>query len=122
MPGSPREGVSNPRCGRGGLDQTLEGFRLVHGHVGQHLAVEIYPGLLQAVDHPAIAKATGARRGVDALYPQRAEGALTHLAVAVSVLTGLLDRLLGDADGILAAAVITLGLLDHLAVAGIGGN
>ena len=34
-----------------------------------------------------------------------------HLAVAIGVLPGLLDRLLGDADGILAAAVIALGLL-----------
>ena len=94
----------------------------MHGDIGKHLAVELDPGLLQPVDQPAIGEAILARRGVDALDPQRAEGALLHLAVAIGVLAGLLDRLLGDADGILAAAVIALGLLDHLAVAGMGGN
>jgi membrane-associated protein len=39
-----------------------------------------------------VAKALGADRGVDPLDPQRAEVALLHLAVAVSVLPGLLDR------------------------------
>src|SRR5262245_20094518 len=111
-----------PRGLRSSLDQAFEGCGLVHGDVGQHLAVELDPGLLQAVDQPPVGESVLARRRVDALDPQRAEGALLHLAVAISVLAGLLDRLARGADGILAAAVIALRLLDHLAVAGMGGN
>src|SRR5262249_14431584 len=36
------------------------------------------------------------------------KGALAALAVAIGVLHRLLDRLLGDADGVLAAAIVTL--------------
>src|SRR4029079_3147711 len=63
-----------------------------------------------------------ARGSIDALDPQRPERALPHLAVAIGVLPGLLYRLLGDANGVLAAAVIALGLLQHLAVASMAGK
>src|SRR5207302_1546956 len=63
----------------------------------------------------------GADRGVDALDPQSAEAALLHLAVAVGILPGLLDRLAGDADGVLAAAVIALRLIQNALVLGAGG-
>src|SRR6185312_3367813 len=53
--------------------------------------------------------------------PQRAEIALAVLAVAIGVLQRLLDRLLGDADCILAAAVKALGGLQDLLVPGVGG-
>ena len=59
----------------------------------------------------AVGQALLARRGVDALDPQRAEVALTVLAVAVGVLLGLVHRRLGGADGVLAAAVEALGRL-----------
>jgi len=65
-------------------------------------------------------KRTLARRRVDALDPQCAEGALAALAVAVGVLHRPLDRLLGDADRILAAAVVALDLFQHLLVLGVG--
>ena len=50
-----------------------------------------------------------AHRGVDALDPQGAELALAVLAVAVGVLHRLVDRGLGGADGVLAAAEEALG-------------
>src|SRR5262249_776877 len=104
------------------LDETLEGLRLVHGDIGELLAVDLDTGLLQPIDQPPIGEAVLARRRIDALDPQRAESALPHLAVAIGVLPGLLDGLASDADGVLAAAVIALGLLDHLAVPGMAGN
>ena len=67
----------------------------------------------------AVGQAERAHRGVEALDPQRAEGALLPLAVAEGVLVGLLDRLLGDADGVLAAAVIALGGLVDFLVLGV---
>ena len=63
------------------------------------------PALFEAVDKSAVGQAVLAHRGVDALDPQGAERALARLAVAIGILQRLLDRLLGDADGVLAAAV-----------------
>src|SRR5438552_4023224 len=73
------------------------------------------------MDELAVGQPLGAHRGVDALDPQGAEAALLHLAVAVGVLPGLLDCLAGDADRVLAAAVIALRLLEYALVLGAGG-
>ncbi len=99
-----------------------ECLRLVDRHVGQDLAVDLDAGLVQAVDETAIGQAVLADGGVDALDPERAEIALAALAVAVGILHRLVDGLLGDADGILAAAVKTLGGLQNFLVLGVGGN
>src|SRR5690606_36668383 len=85
------------------LNDRAERGTLVHRQIGHDLPVELDPGELGAVDELRIGHAFGANRGVDPLHPQRAEAALIHLAVAVGVLPGLLDRLAGDADGVLAA-------------------
>ena len=61
-------------------------------------------------------------RGIEALDPQSAERALAPLAVAEGVLVRLLDRLLGDADGVLAPAVIALGGLEDFLVLGVSGD
>src|SRR5690606_15863172 len=50
------------------------------------------------------------------------EIALAVLAVAIGILQRLLHRLLGDADGVLAAAVEAAGLLEDLLVLGVGGD
>src|SRR4030095_16463549 len=80
----------------------LEGVALVHRDVGQDLAVEIDAGELEAVHELAVGQAFGADRGVDALDPQGAEAALLHLAVAIGILPGLLDRLAGGPGRALA--------------------
>src|SRR5688572_1005940 len=103
------------------LDDRAERTALVHREVGHDLPVELDPGELGAVDELRIGQALGAHRGVDPLDPQRAEAALLHFAVAVGVLAGLLDRLAGDADGVLAAAAIALGLLEDPLVLGARG-
>src|SRR3954467_4059264 len=103
-------------------DDAAERRALVHGDVGQDLAVQVDAGELQPVHELAVGQALGPNRGVDALDPQRPERALLHLAVAIGVLTGLLDGLLGDADRVLATAVIALRLLQDPLVAGLGGG
>src|ERR1700688_2034186 len=87
----------------------LERRRFGDGEIRQHLAVDRDARLGQAVDEDAVGHADRAHRGVDALDPQRAEGALLALAVAEGILPGLLDRGLGGADGVLAAAAGNLG-------------
>src|SRR5690606_15890034 len=69
-----------------------------------------------------IGQAVLADGGVDALHPEGAEVTLARLAVAIGVLHRLLDRLLGDADGVLAAAVKTLGGFQDLLVLCVGGD
>src|SRR5207253_9137548 len=94
---------------------------LIHRQVGHDLAVERDPGELGAMDELRIGQPLGADRGIDPLDPQRAERALLHLAVAVGILPGLLDRLAGDPDRVLAAAVIALRLVEDALVLGAGG-
>ena len=122
MPG-PRPGMTLCRQrGLGLLDDRLEGGRLADREVGQHLAVDRDPGLVEAVDESAVGEAEAAHRRVEALDPQGAERALAPLAVAERVLVRLLDRLLGDADRVLASAVIAFGGLQDLLVLGMRGD
>src|SRR5690606_23729393 len=68
---------------------------IVHGEFGQHLAVDLDAGLQQAVDQPAVRQAVLTGRRIDAGDPQRTELALLRATVAVGILPGLDDRLLG---------------------------
>eukprot|EP00439_Symbiodinium_sp_Y106_P088484 s1_g1020.t1 len=104
------------------VDQRLEGLRLVDGEVCQNFPVNLDASAPETVDKSAIGEPMLAARGVDPLDPERAEVPLLGLAVAVSVLTGFFDSLVGNAEGIFAAAVIPLCLLDHLTVTGMGGD
>src|SRR5690349_5550158 len=100
----------------------LERCRFVDREIRQHLAVDGDAGLREAVDKSAVGQAERTDRGVEALNPEGTERTLLALAIAEGVLAGLLDRLLGDADGVLAAAVIALGSLEDLLVLGVGGH
>src|SRR5271170_5574684 len=102
-------------------DDRLERHRLGDGEVREHLAVDHDAGLAQAGDEAAVIEAERAHRRIEALDPQRAEGALAPLAVAKGVLVGFLHRLLGDADRILAPSVITLGGLEDFLMLGMSG-
>src|SRR5579871_5937456 len=117
-----RRNAGSVERGAGLIDERLEGRRFPHREIGEHLAIDRDPGLAEAVDKSAVGEALLARRRVDALDPQRAEGALAVLAVAIGVLVRLLDRLLGDADRILAPAVIALGGFQDLLVLGMRGD
>src|SRR6202021_1186578 len=115
------EGLRRQR-GFGLFSDRLERHRLVDREIRQHLAVHRDARLRKAVDKDAVGHAERTYRGVEALDPQRAEGALLALAVAEGVLAGLFDRGLGGADGVLAAAVKTLGGLVDFLVLGVRGH
>src|SRR5579872_1780867 len=93
-----------------------------HSHVGQHLAVEFDRSLFQAVDEHAVRHVVLAHRRVDTRDPQRAERTLLVAAIALGILPGAHDRLLGDAIDVIATAAVTLGQLDDLLVTGPCGN
>src|SRR5262245_7322165 len=86
--------------------------------VGQHLAVHRDRRLLQPVHEPAVGDPVLAGGGIDARDPQRAEFALAVTAVAVGVLARAHDRLVGDAEYVLAAAAVALGAAQDLLVGG----
>src|ERR1700688_4264165 len=113
------------RCrqrGLGPFHDRLECGRLGNSEIGQHLAVDQQPGFGEAVDKSAIAQPERPHRRVQPLNPQRPEGALPPLAVPEGVLVRLLDRLLGDPDGVLPPAVIALGGFEDLLVLGVSGD
>src|ERR1700744_2886983 len=90
------------------LGDRLERRRLVDREIREHLAVDHDARFGQAVDEHAVGHAERADSRIQALNPQRAEGALLALAIAEGILRGLFDRRFGGADGVLAAAVETL--------------
>src|SRR5262249_42858570 len=100
-----RRSASGRQRGLGLLADHLECARLADREIGQQLAVDRDPGFAEAGDKSAVGQPEAAHRGVEALDPQGAERALAPLAVAERILVCLLDRLLGDADRVLAPAV-----------------
>ncbi len=109
--------VRDPLTTRPSLfDESGEGGLIMHGKIGEDLAVHLDPGLGQAVNKSAIGQAEVTGRGVDALDPQGAEIPLLGAPVAIGILVGLLDRLHRDAENVLATAEIALRLLDDLLV------
>src|SRR5918992_5745758 len=73
----------------GSLGKPSKGLGIVHGDVGQHLAVELDARAAQAVHELAVRHALAARGRVDAHDPQPAEVALAVAAVAVRGGNGL---------------------------------
>src|SRR6202142_609022 len=91
--------------------------QVVHGKVGEHLAVDGQTRFVQPVNHRAIGQPAQPCGGVDARDPQRAELALLLAPSAICVLAGLDDGLLGGAEHLAPGIEITLRLLEDFLVA-----
>jgi hypothetical protein len=130
--GRPWSGAPVPRRrgGSGGLGESrldplhqgLERLRLANGEIGEHLAVDLDPRPVDAVDELGVSEPVLARAGVDALNPEPAEAAFAGAPVAIGVLEPLLDALDGDAKDVLAAAAIAFRRGDDLLVPSVGGD
>src|SRR5688572_32131907 len=99
-----------------------EALFIVDRDVREDLAIDLDLRERQPVHQAAVREAARTRRGVDARDPQCSELALAHAAIAERVLAGLDDGLLGGAIGLAARVVVTLRLIEDLAVACLGGN
>ena len=95
------------------VDDSLEGFGIVHGEVGEHLAVDLDPGLVDKTHELGVGKVLETGGSVDTLDPEGAEIALFLLAVAVGVGETLLPGVFGDGLHIAAAAVISAGQFEY---------
>ena len=88
---------------------SLESFGVVHGQVGEHLAVYFDAGFVDEAHQLAVGKVFHAGGGVDTLYPERAEVAFLLLAVAVGIRETLFPSVLGYGPYIATATIITAG-------------
>src|SRR5688572_4084075 len=104
------------QCGLRLLRDRAERRDVVHGDVGERLAVDLDAGRLDAGDEPAVREPEAAGSRIDALDPQRAVVALLQPPTHVRVLAGLDDRLLGDAVDLAPGVVVALRLLEDLLV------
>src|SRR5690606_31193629 len=116
-PSAPRLLGSERFFGRSG--ERREPLLVVDGDVGKNLAIDLDLGAPETVHEPAVGQPVCARGRVDPRDPQRAELALALTAVAIRVLAGLDDRLLRDPVNPAPRPVVTLRLVEHLAVAGL---
>src|SRR5699024_1267395 len=95
------------------LDQRREGSRVVHGQVGQDLAVHLDAGELEALDKPVVGHVVGPGGRVDAGDPQLPEVALALATVAVAVGHRVEHLLLGLAVQARALPAVALGGLKY---------
>src|SRR3989442_3212304 len=79
----------------GSFGELRERGRILHGHIGQHLAVDLHSAGLKPMHELAVGKAVRARSRADALDPQLAELPLAVAAVAVAVSLRASNGLLG---------------------------
>ena len=96
------------------LRQHRERGGIGDGQLGQHLAVDVDAGHLQAIHQPGVTQAVDAGRRVDAGDPQAAEVALLQLAADVCIAKRTANLLAGSTILLALCAKITLGELKNL--------
>ena len=102
--------------GFGGRDQPGEGFRIVDGDLGEHLAVHLDAGLLEAAHEDGIADAVDAASSVDALDPELTIIPLDEATGIVSVTERVANLLFGGLEEkVLRAEVAFCALQDFFA-------
>ncbi len=90
-----RAGASAPRATS---TSWVEGRRVVHRDLGEHLAIDLDPGRLEPVHEGVVRDAVLPRRRVDARDPEPAHVALALLAIAVRVGERVHHRLVGGLE------------------------
>jgi len=96
------------------VDQCAESGWIVHGHIGQDLAIQIHAGFLQSVHETAVGHVGLLAGGSDAHNPQRSEIALLEAAALIAVTQRLLDRFLCGAVQLALSKEETLGKGERL--------
>ena len=100
----------------------LEGIVVVHGEVGEGLAVDGDACLVDGTHQLAVRHAFHAGSGVDTLNPESAEIALLGPSVTVSVGKTFLIGVLCNGPDVLSGEEITAGSLENLLAARPGGD
>src|SRR5467141_4838175 len=80
------------------LHQPSKGTAVAHGQVSQHLAVDLYSGLAEAVHQLAVGQPRLPRGGVDASDPELPHLTLAAATVAIGVSESVKDGLVRGAE------------------------
>jgi hypothetical protein len=97
--------------------------RLVaHREICEHLTVETDMGVMETSDKATVGHSMLTHGRVDPRDPEPAEHTLTISTIAIGVLAGAHDRLLGDPEDVLATTTIALGQSDNFFVTGTGSD
>jgi hypothetical protein len=99
------------------VDDSLESLGIVHGQVGEYLAVQTDILGTELTHELGIGDAVLACSRIDTLNPQGAEVALLVLAVAIGVGETFLVGVLCNCPNVLAGQEITAGSLENLLAA-----
>src|SRR5205823_1987723 len=110
----PRMAHGLPALRLDGLGELREPLRVAHRYLGQHLAIEQDPGLLQRGHEPRVREPGLAARGVDANDPEAARQALLLLAPAIGEGARAEDGLGGRAIELASSAEVALRLPEDL--------
>ena len=89
------------------LYDCLESLGVVHGQVGENLAVDLDTCLVNHTHQLAVGQVLHTGGSVDTLNPQRAEVAFLLLTIGVSIGKTLLPSVLGYGPDVLASAKVT---------------
>ena len=98
------------------LNNSGKRLLFVHGQISQNLTIDFNIRLLQTSDQTAVRQTVCTGASVDTGNPQSAECTLTVATVTVGILTGLDNRLLGNAVNTATGTVVTFGLIENLLV------
>ena len=104
-----------------GIDDRFERLRVVHGEVGENLAVQTDVLLRELAHELGIGDTVLTGGGVDPLDPEGAEVALLGLAVTVGISQTLLISVLCYGPDIPSGEEISAGSLENLLAASPGG-
>jgi len=99
-----------------------EGGGIPYRHVGKHLAIDVNPGLIKAVDEPAVRETMLTGGGIDTDDPQPSEIALSIAAMVIGIAQGLHHRLVGDAVAGVPCPHLSLGELKYLLMTAMGSD
>ena len=91
------------------VDDSLEGFGVVEGEVGENFAVDLDACLVDETHELGVAEVVHTGCGVDALDPECAEVALLVLTVTVSVGKTFFPCVLGYGPYVTAASEVAAG-------------
>jgi hypothetical protein len=95
-----------------GGNQFLKAFRLIHGQVSKHFAVETDAFLAEHVYECAIGQTFRSYSCIDTGDPQRAVLSFLQFAAYITILKTLLQYVLGDGINIFTFAVESFCLLE----------
>ena len=95
------------------LHDGLEGLGIVHGQVGEHLAVDLDTRLGEFAHEDAVTHALQTSSSIDTLNPQTAEIALLVAAVTIGIGQTLLPGVLCYCPNILAGSKVAAGKLQN---------